>query len=250
MPFITRKEFGQRLHAARFAGEDSLLKLLASTVVYKEALVLRTTPEGEHDEDAPMPVTPGDETQKPAVESSRRIAVTLSTTAVDRDQDMIVVAGMDVTWFARYGSVLWAHGYRDNPMSVLGRCVNLQKLADRVVGEIEFVPEGWNARADYAYKAMRAGYVSGLSVGVRLLEVSRAGDREGYNPMNVLRCELVELSVVPCPAHPGAVRIDAPVTDEKSVSALAAPALEIEIKNENENATITRSAWSVLLPGC
>jgi HK97 family phage prohead protease len=248
MAFITRKEFGQRLSDAQRSSSpvDAVQKLLTSATIFKEAFLTRADPSVEVEveaapEGAPSDAAPSDE--------ARLVPVTFTMSSVDRDGDLIVSAGTDVSWFAQFGSVIWAHNYRDNPYLVLGRAVGIQKLADRIVGNIEFVPELLkNPYADYAYQAMKRGFISGVSVGVRLLEVSRAEDRAGYDPINVLRCELVELSVLPCPAHAGAVRInDEPeATDEtKDARSIVVP---VSITETHRTASV-RSALDVLLYG-
>ena len=143
----------------------------------------------------------------------RRIRYVWSTETVDRAGD-IVRQNWDLGPFSRNPISLWNHDHD----KVLGRAHSFGVEftdARRLVGDIEFAPEGADPFADAKFKLAAAGYLPATSVGFMPIEVDTVRDSErraalGLGDYGVVfeRNQLLEISVVSVPMNPEALRED------------------------------------------
>jgi hypothetical protein len=135
----------------------------------------------------------------------------VSTESVDRDGDILLAEGCDITNYLKNPLVLWGHNYW-TPDAVVARTLEVSKIAGRGVKLVfQFVERGINATADLVHDLWAGGYLRAMSVGfIPKVSESRpeAGDggymRGGY----IYRVwELLEGSIVTIPANQDALRL-------------------------------------------
>ena len=142
----------------------------------------------------------------------------LTDSGVDREGDIIVSSGVDVTNWAADGSLLWGHD-PSRPEYVLAAPVDVIKGETWIDATFRFASEEENPTGAMVYRMIKAGLVRGSSVGLIIHEYVEATDRGGYYPLNILRGELIEHSITPIPANPRAVRQEFPDTADQKVIA-------------------------------
>jgi HK97 family phage prohead protease len=161
------------------------------------------------------------------IDDLRQLRFTISTGAVDREQDSIAIAGWDLRQFKRNPVVLWGHDASRLP---IGRAFDVAIEGDALKASIEFIPldtpEG-GAFAESVYRLARGGFIAATSVGFRPLEWSYTRDPERgaddwFPGIDFEQQELVELSVVTVPANPEAL-LDAPGPGEGTATASDTP---------------------------
>lgn len=145
------------------------------------------------------------------VEAAERVLrFTISTDAIDREQDKIAIEGWDLRNFKRNPVVLWGHDASRLP---IGRAVDLQTSGGALKASIDFIPfdtpEG-GAFAESVYRLARGGFIAATSVGFRPLKWDFTTDKERggddwFPGIDFDEQELVELSIVTVPCNPDAL---------------------------------------------
>lgn len=150
------------------------------------------------------------------VPESRILRFTISTEGIDRDNDIISATGWDTKNYEKNPVVLWAHQYDQLPV---GKAKGLKFQGGKIVADVEFVPAEVYPFAETVYRMVKAGFLSGTSVGFRPVQSSFNEKRQGYD---FSKQELLEFSVVPIPANPDALleARAAGVIDETDVAAI------------------------------
>jgi len=131
------------------------------------------------------------------------IDFTISTSAVDREQDTIRVEGWELENYRKNPVVMWAHLYRDPPVAKsLKEWVEGQNLKSRALFPLKDAYRFGHMIGEM-YKG---GFLSAVSVGFRSIEARWAAD-ENERPWGIdyMRQELLEYSCVPVPANPEAL---------------------------------------------
>lgn len=176
----------------------------------------------------------------------RALRFTISTDAIDREQDVISIAGWDLKNFARNPVVLWGHDASRLP---IGRAFDLTIERGALKASIEFIPaetpEG-GPFADAVYRLARGGFIAATSVGFRPLkwdytrDPTRGAD-DWFPGVDFEEQELVELSVVTVPANPDAL-IEMPGPGEgTAIAADTPPVTGEEVTAFNEEAIRSRA---------
>ena len=136
------------------------------------------------------------------------LVLTMSTSAVDRDRDVLDQAGWDLKNYLANPVILWAHSYGNDgyPLFPIGKSKrtwvengNALKIVPQFPTYDEY-PLG-----NTAGKLFAAGYINAGSVGFLPLEYSFNEER-GMFAIDFKRMELLENSLVPVPANPEALR--------------------------------------------
>lgn len=127
--------------------------------------------------------------------AERRVKFTITTSAPDRERDVVSANGVDTTNFEKNPVVLFAHDYRSLPV---GRCIQLQREGEKIVAVTEFATEDLNPQAERVFRMVKAGFLKAASIGFRPLEWVYDEERRGVNFQKV---ELLEYSIVPVPAN-------------------------------------------------
>ena len=161
----------------------------------------------------------------------RQVRYTISTGTVDRQNDTVSVTGWDLTAFLLNPVVLWGHDARSLP---IGRCVDIANDGAALKAVVEYVPSDMpvvGELAEAVLRMSRTGFLSATSVGFRPLEYEFAKDRDDddswWAPLDFIRQELLEFSIVTIPANPEAL-IDPDERSELAAAGLAAAAIEAE----------------------
>jgi len=124
---------------------------------------------------------------------------TISTGAVDRQQDRIDVAGWSVDNFLRSGGpVLWMH----DPTAVIGRAPWVRAVGGALKARVEFMPD--DALAAWVRRAIDFGAVKSASVGFMPLPDGATWNKE-RGGIDFSKQELLEFSIVSVPANPEAL---------------------------------------------
>jgi len=157
----------------------------------------------------------------------RALRFTISTDAVDREQDKIAIAGWDLKNFKQNPVVLWGHDASRLP---IGRAFDVKVEDGALKASVEFIPadtpEG-GMFAESVYRLARGGFIAATSVGFRPVkwdytrDASRGAD-DWFPGIDFEEQELVELSIVTVPANPEAL-IDAPGPGEGTAIASDTP---------------------------
>lgn len=134
-----------------------------------------------------------------AGEDDRTIKFVISTGDPDREKDIISPDGWNTANYLKNPVVLFAHDYGSLPVA---RATNVKLENGNLVAEAEFADEKLNPMAEQVYQMLREGYLRGASVGFRPLDFSYNEQRGG---VDFSKQELLEFSVVPVPANPGAL---------------------------------------------
>jgi len=155
------------------------------------------------------------------------IRFTITTNALDREKDIVAIDGWDLANFEKNPVVLWGHGNDEPP---IGRAMRTYREGDALKSEVKFVPADvpiYGPRAEGIRQMCRRGFLHATSVGFRPLEFRIAEDRDDgeswFPPIDFLRQELMEFSVVSIPANPEAL-IDIPAAEAAQASPDAAMA--------------------------
>jgi len=136
--------------------------------------------------------------------------ITGSTEDVDRDGDIIRVAGWDLKNFQKGGSILWAHNYTAPPVA---RPLKTEKDTDNL--KLNFLVRFATEEFEFAkiIRNLVAGkYIRASSVGFvptkwkdRVEESQTENRPSRYLGREFMKQELLELSIVPVPSNPHAL---------------------------------------------
>jgi HK97 family phage prohead protease len=140
----------------------------------------------------------------------RTLRFTISTGAVDRDQDTISVGGWQLDHFMRNPVVLWSHRADELP---IGKVVDIGRDDSRLHAAVRFLPGGYGAAsetADIVYRLTADGYLAATSVGFRpvswdFTDDETRGGNDWFPGIDFHEQELVELSLCTVPSNPEAL---------------------------------------------
>jgi len=138
----------------------------------------------------------------------RRATFIASNENVDRYGDIIRSDGWDLTNYKTNPQLLFGHKSRDLPV---GKAVNVWVDNKQLLAEVEFATKEINEFADSVYKMVKAGFLNAVSVGFMPTkmpnEIKDPDTNKWTGGYEFIAQELLELSVVPVPALPGALAI-------------------------------------------
>jgi HK97 family phage prohead protease len=154
----------------------------------------------------------------------RQYEFVASTATLDRDGEVIDVDGWDLSNFKKNPVIMWAHDYRNPPV---GRATKIWKHDGKLKNTVEFPPEGDYEFADIVERLVDQGYLKTESVGF-IPRKWEDGDGEKAPRRKYTKQELLEISIVPVPSNPDALRnaVDEGIITAKQLKAIT------EIKNE------------------
>jgi HK97 family phage prohead protease len=142
-----------------------------------------------------------------------------STEQKDRQGDVVVCSGWDLTPYQKNPVVLWAHNYDQPPV---GKTVNAFKdlRTGQLILDVQFMSAEELAQvqnpseavkfAESIYQMYKLGYLSAVSVGFQAKKVESFDDADPNIPAwaqghKITEAELFELSCVPVPANADAL---------------------------------------------
>ncbi len=128
---------------------------------------------------------------------------TASTSTQDRDGEVIDAQGWDLKNFKKNPVIMYAHDYRSLP---IGKAPRVWISADgKLKNTVEFPPEGTYEFADIVERLVDTGYLKTESVGF-IPKKWEDGDGEKAPKRTYTKQELLEISLVPVPSNPDALR--------------------------------------------
>lgn len=132
---------------------------------------------------------------------SRKVAITISTKALDRHRDTVDPLGIDLANYEKNPVVLWAHAHNQPPIA---RSVSLKANSKALRSVAEFMPAEISAFADSIFQMVSGGWLNAASIGFLPAQNGYEYDPErmGYD---FVKTELLEYSIVPVPANPQAL---------------------------------------------
>jgi len=149
----------------------------------------------------------------------RQYEFTASTADMDRDGEVIDVMGWDLKNFKKNPVIMFAHDYRTLP---IGKAVKIGVKEGKLMNTVEFPPEGTYEFADTVERLVDTGYLKTESVGF-IPRKWEDGDGEKGSPRRTYtKQELLEISIVPVPSNPNALReaVDAGIITTKQFESI------------------------------
>ena len=123
----------------------------------------------------------------------------ITTTTKDRQGEIVISTGMDVSNYMKNPVVLFGHDYSAPPVA---RAVSLTTSERGITAQFVFPERGVSVRADEIHALWDAHFLSAISVGFIPLEwATNASDP------TITKSELLEFSIVPVPANQEALRM-------------------------------------------
>lgn len=121
---------------------------------------------------------------------------------VDRDGDIIKQAGLDWTNYQKNPVMLWAHDAKALPIA---KGIGMRKVGTKTLWDYEFAPADANPVAEQVLKLIDGDFLKTVSIGFIPKAVTRVDtkDRKGWD---IDAAEALEVSVVPVPSNPDALR--------------------------------------------
>jgi len=122
--------------------------------------------------------------------------VTVCTSSLALDDDIWVMAGVDLSRFLAHPVVL-----RDHDMTQpVARASNLQVTPQKITACATFAPEGVSPKADETRGLVKAGFLTGVSAAIIPLESELLDPRNPRGGRRITRSILLEFSFVSVPA--------------------------------------------------
>jgi len=171
----------------------------------------------------------------------RNYEFTASTSTQDRDGEVIDAKGWDLRNFKKNPVIMYAHDYRSLP---IGKAPKVWLTGGKLKNTVEFPPEGTYEFADIVERLVDKGYLKTESVGF-IPKKWEDGDGEKAPKRTYTKQELLEISLVPVPSNPDALRnaVDDGVITTKEFDAITKPEenddwIRIPVAECNVTATI------------
>ena len=131
-----------------------------------------------------------------SVRNSELLVIAASVESEDRAGDLVIARGWELESYLRNPVVLWAHQHRMPPIA---RSVEIAVEGDSLMATIEFADTPFAQEIKHLYLT---GFMNGVSVGFRALEVESRKAVGGRRGTVFKRQELLEISAAPVPLHP------------------------------------------------
>lgn len=122
----------------------------------------------------------------------------ITTTAKDRQGEIVVSTGVDVSSYMRNPVVLFAHDYAQPPVA---RTLSLTTSEEGITAQFMFPERGISQRADEIHDLWDAHFLNAVSIGFIPLEWGKD------ETPTITKSELLEFSIVPIPANQEALRL-------------------------------------------
>jgi len=146
-----------------------------------------------------------------------------STEDIDRDGEVVEVAGWKLDNYMKNPVFMWVHDYKEPP---IGKALKVWKRDGQLKFNIEFAPKETYEFADTIYKLYKGGFLNATSVGfIPDLDSIVEGDGIKTPRKTYKKQELLELSGVPIPSQVNALRnaIDSGVITTKEFEVITKP---------------------------
>ncbi len=168
----------------------------------------------------------------------RSYEFTASTSTIDRDGEVIEAKGWDLKNFKKNPVIMYAHDYRSLP---IGKAPKVWLAGGKLKNTVQFPPEGTYEFADIVERLVDTGYLKTESVGF-IPQKWEDGDGEKGPKRTYLKQELLEISIVPVPSNPDALRnaVEEGVITTKEFETLSTKD-EVNKPEETEEKVVTQA---------
>lgn len=174
----------------------------------------------------------------------RQVRVVASTATLDRQGDIVVPEGIDLTQYMQNPVVLRQHDH-DHPVA---RCSEIAVKNGRLEALVQFPPEGTSDMADETYKLVKSGVINAVSIGFMPGDWEPIDADKGYwGGRKYLSCELLEFSFVSVPANPDALVVERSLLTAEEQIALARKNLDAIRQQNSLTVTIDASELRVAI---
>lgn len=171
-------------------------------------------------------------------------SIIASTSAVDRQGDVVDQKGWDLVNFMKNPVLVWAHDYSQLP---IGKVVSAQVVKGKLIADFIFASAEMNPFAQQVKSLYMEGFLNASSVGFIPLE------RQGNT---ITKAELLELSLVPVPANQEALRlamskglnvdfVEAALKGAVAAEVSAEENMDMKYENWSEMSEILSALWTV-----
>lgn len=143
--------------------------------------------------------------------SDRVISFVASDQTIDRDNDVILAKGWDLTSFEKNPVFLWNH-ISQGSANAIGKIIGYEILSSSLKMDVEFASKEIDPFAEQIYQKYRHGFLNAVSVGFAPIEYELSPTGKGYI---FTKQTLHELSGVNIPANPNAVQMGADATEKE-----------------------------------
>lgn len=138
-------------------------------------------------------------------DEKRSVDVVASTAAIDGYGE-IVAQDWDLTRYLANPVVLYGHNSWDLP---IGHASNVRVENGKLLATLNFVDEKASLMAERVWQGIKQGSLRAVSVGFRTKNKPSSVDLDGKTTLVLSGNELIEISVVPIPANPEAIALEA-----------------------------------------
>lgn len=157
-----------------------------------------------------------------------------STPSVDREGDIVVQEGWDLSNFKDGGPLLWSHNPEiPAPGRILWAKVDGDGEEAKLLYKAQFHRK--NQFSKELYELVKAGYIKSVSVGFRAIESESVDKSDTFGGRKFTKQELMEISLVNVPALPQATITAVKAMNLKSDIIRKAFNLEEEVVEENSH---------------
>jgi len=143
---------------------------------------------------------------EPGDEDERIVTFVVATDKRNRNGWRLNPDGWLLENYERNPVVLWAHDENSLPV---GRGLEVWSEANKLKAKVQFTPPGMSRFNDTVYSMVKGGFLNAVSAGFGVNEWEWVEDAEGRYQLDFLEQELWEISIVPVPAEPNALKIAA-----------------------------------------
>lgn len=182
----------------------------------------------------------------------RSVDVVASTAAIDGYGE-IVSQDWDLKRYLSNPVVLYGHNSYDMP---IGFASNVRVEEGKLLATLNFVDEKATPMAERVWQGIKQGSLRAVSVGFRTKNPPAVVDVEGKQTLVLTGNELIEISVVPIPANPEAIALEAKSlatiralvsapTKEKTMSVLITLAAVLGMAANSSEAEVVDQAKSL-----
>lgn len=160
----------------------------------------------------------------------------ISTTALDRDKEIMSAKGADLKHYKKNPIVLWGHDGRD-PDNIVGKNLEITKTDTGLLALTQFNLQ--ESKAAQIYRLYKGGWITAWSVGFIPMKGHSPGEKEleklGVGDVRYIHDKwgLLEYSTVSVPSNPDAITLS--IAKELNLSEEMVKELEIVFKDNPED---------------
>jgi HK97 family phage prohead protease len=156
--------------------------------------------------------------------AQRQVRFIASDATPDRQGDILLPEGCDLSNFRKSPTLLWMH----DPKAPVARAIEISATSRAVTCLAQFPDEGTDEQADKVYKMIKSGVVNSVSVG--FIPIKSTPLRNGG--LKHINWELLEVSFVSIPANPSAIITQRAMPSEHDELRTRAKALLREVRED------------------